>query len=92
MTYIGIYVLIAVLVAIYCGVDTAIRQRGKLDLDDLVLPVVIGICWPGVVAALGFFGIGFLFKLLCEQIARLIIGIRKPNDSKIGLENIAKEP
>lgn len=75
-----------------CGVDAGVAGHGKLDLDDLVLPVVIGICWPGVVVALGFFGIGFLFKLLCEQIARLIIGIRKPNDSKIGLENTVKEP
>lgn len=92
MMYLGLYLLIAFCVAVYCGVDIAIAKHGKLDIDSIALPIFIGILWPGTLAFLAVFGIGFLFKILCEKIAKTIIGITKPDGAKVGLESTIKTP
>lgn len=86
-----IYVIIAAFVAICYGVKLAMVERGKLYLEDLVWVLITSIFWPGVAIALGFFGIGFLFKMLCEKIAQAILHFKTRTPSKVGLENTIKK-
>ena len=81
ITFLATYLLGAIVMMLYLGISEAIDRGGKVsDLDNLVPAFLGGIFWPFVVMFLGFLGIAFGYKWICEKIAGLIMR-RKTLDS-----------